>query len=279
MAGKKYTGVCCFCGYEGKLSKEHIFPNWIGNILNRNQQKRIETYFPIGESIDEKQPVFNKQSGAIHTKKIAKVCNTCNNTWMSEIVSNAKSIELKLLKGEFKNNLDSVSKVNLLNNITLIALNIDKATIDLVIDDSHRKQFKENKSLSFVDFVYIYYLEDVDTDSPNMFSASGKPRIDLPQEKDGQNLAVKIIVYHFGNLGVLVVLSEFHATYSMLSETSKDFLSKGFKLYHSLENSLQEEFEEVRAVNRMEFYNGVKLLVKDIQAFYNPPQHIYNPWH
>ncbi len=39
MARKKYKGTCIYCDFYGKMSKEHIFPDWLGEYFKKEVQR------------------------------------------------------------------------------------------------------------------------------------------------------------------------------------------------------------------------------------------------
>jgi hypothetical protein len=88
---------CLFCNAE-ETTKEHIFPKWLRPYLN-------ETVFsgstllsntgnePLEKMISSATTDGKKESSHGYTAKL--VCAKCNNTWMSQLEANIKSILLK----------------------------------------------------------------------------------------------------------------------------------------------------------------------------------------
>jgi hypothetical protein len=82
---------CAFCSHEGKLSREHITGKWMRElfpgkkIVSYSTTKGTNLEYPI-EKLDWKAKV---------------VCETCNNTWMSDIEKHhAKPVLTPLITGQ-----------------------------------------------------------------------------------------------------------------------------------------------------------------------------------
>src|SRR3954451_18649741 len=100
----KPAGRCIFCG-GGRMSKEHVWADWIGDILpppappfgSRPLSLSQKGYSEGGRLFLEEQ--MPKQ-GDFGSKKIRKVCKKCNSGWMSRLQNKAKSLLIPLLEGE-----------------------------------------------------------------------------------------------------------------------------------------------------------------------------------
>ncbi len=90
---------CVFCGSYSKLSKEHIWPEWMAIHLptpNPNAHiSEIRSGIPKQPSHLERR---SERPGPVHTKKIRAICSQCNNGWMSSIETAAKTPLLRALK-------------------------------------------------------------------------------------------------------------------------------------------------------------------------------------
>jgi hypothetical protein len=86
-------GVCVFCGFEGKLTAEHVLPKWLLDIgldlepmahdagaLNR-----------IGRAMGVSLPF---------TRTVKDVCAACNGGWMSDLENGVKDVLRPLIRGE-----------------------------------------------------------------------------------------------------------------------------------------------------------------------------------
>lgn len=88
------TTTCVFCGASGKMTAEHVLPNWLASIglasepvvkaasgwLNRSPQSR--------------------GSGRPFQTRVKAVCATCNNGWMSDLEQVARRVFTPIIRGE-----------------------------------------------------------------------------------------------------------------------------------------------------------------------------------
>lgn len=90
---------CIFYGKEGDLSKEHLWPDWIGKVFPKHKRQKhsrgAQTFINKKVLRDD----VNERSGAVITLKNRVVCQDCNNGWMSVVESETKSILLKMING------------------------------------------------------------------------------------------------------------------------------------------------------------------------------------
>src|SRR5438093_593692 len=76
---------CAFCNQAAKLSGEHVWSDWIGELLH----PLVKTFYfdrwdtSTGKTIRWRKPKLNEKTNV--------VCKTCNNVWMSSIEGNAKN--------------------------------------------------------------------------------------------------------------------------------------------------------------------------------------------
>ncbi len=95
----KVAGRCIFCGNTG-LTKEHLFADWLTELFPRTADDththgKIITWEPTPKFLGE------CRQGHSGSRKVRKVCSTCNNGWISGIDSKAKEVSLPLIKGSF----------------------------------------------------------------------------------------------------------------------------------------------------------------------------------
>lgn len=91
---------CIFCGEEGKLSKEHLWPDWLGKMYLRTGDEKHT--FGSQSSADKtlvRDGVYERP-GHLFSLKIKVVCQTCNNGWMSQVENDTKPILLNLINGQ-----------------------------------------------------------------------------------------------------------------------------------------------------------------------------------
>jgi hypothetical protein len=138
-------GKCVFCGSIKDLTKEHIWSDWLKQIISRDWH-RNEAYVANVLSPDEStdQSGQKTRQGAVHTKKIRKVCKTCNSGWMSDIVEAAKPTAKSLILGE-QISLTRKFQAKLGTWLALSAMMADRATkSDKKLPDSDLQFMFEN---------------------------------------------------------------------------------------------------------------------------------------
>ncbi len=90
--------TCIFCKAEAKLTKEHIWPDWLKNYIPKDMPdylsaKTIESY-----EVPPEQSV-KRIGGDPHSRRVKCVCAGCNNGWMSELQQAAKPIVVPIIEG------------------------------------------------------------------------------------------------------------------------------------------------------------------------------------
>ena len=80
--------ACIFCGSSGKLSGEHIFPDWLSKMFD-DQIVGINEVRGDNLARDWVKSIFQD--------KLKKVCETCNSGWMSTIENDAKNLLVPLI--------------------------------------------------------------------------------------------------------------------------------------------------------------------------------------
>lgn len=82
---------CAFCTSRGPLTREHVWPQW------------------LAEVIDRKQPVMARAGGGVEYREwktrplqhvVQRVCAACNSGWMSRLETAAKPLLLSMIRGE-----------------------------------------------------------------------------------------------------------------------------------------------------------------------------------
>jgi hypothetical protein len=104
---KRHVNECIFCGFHGKLSGEHQYAAWISEFLPLDLASKNHTHFtgfnldvrPDGTEEFEESNI-RKVSGDPGSQKIHRVCETCNNEWMSRLQDEAMPfIRVAIQKG------------------------------------------------------------------------------------------------------------------------------------------------------------------------------------
>jgi hypothetical protein len=87
---------CIFCERrppDVKISKEHVFADWLRDIFPRDA-KTTHTLGVIDWQRGLARPTVTKKHGQGHSgsKKVRAVCQECNGTWLSSLEDTAKPI-------------------------------------------------------------------------------------------------------------------------------------------------------------------------------------------
>ena len=95
--------LCIFCNGDGKISKEHVFAEWLRDYFPRYSERTHKSAFISW--MDESGPSApvdrrSKHQGHLGTKKLRVVCSTCNGGWMSNLEGCAKSALPPLMAGQ-----------------------------------------------------------------------------------------------------------------------------------------------------------------------------------
>lgn len=88
---------CIFCNEYNRMTKEHIWPAWLGKMLLKTGKEK-HTFGSITEQ-EFKQLSDNtfERAGHLTSLTLPVVCADCNNTWMSRIEASAKPLLLDLI--------------------------------------------------------------------------------------------------------------------------------------------------------------------------------------
>jgi hypothetical protein len=79
----KTIGLCAFCPKVAILTGEHIWSEWMGKLFNQKEYLIIQR--------DKDRKIIKTWKRKKLDKKIPVVCQNCNNEWMSQLESNAKT--------------------------------------------------------------------------------------------------------------------------------------------------------------------------------------------
>lgn len=88
------TTTCIFCGASGKMTAEHVLPNWLTSIGLASE--------PVVETASgwlNRSPQ-SRGSGRPFQTRVKAVCAACNNGWMSELEQIARRILTPIIRGE-----------------------------------------------------------------------------------------------------------------------------------------------------------------------------------
>ncbi|HEX4807187.1 MAG TPA: hypothetical protein VFU94_14910 [Conexibacter sp.] len=76
-------GVCVFCGFRGKLSNEHVWPDWLAQFV-------IDDARAPWVKIGRRGGVERIWDAPMFHHKVRRVCRPCNNGWLSDIENAVK---------------------------------------------------------------------------------------------------------------------------------------------------------------------------------------------
>ena len=97
--------MCVFCDGDGKLTKEHVIPKWLGPVLYRVQPptghspsgKRFTHRFNPGPDDDSSSREWSTNEVDLVTNS---VCEHCNNGWLHDLETEAMPVLTRLVMGE-----------------------------------------------------------------------------------------------------------------------------------------------------------------------------------
>lgn len=85
------AATCIFCGATGKLTREHVWPQWLGTVVTPKTGQHV--FAEAGTTTRE----FTQRDFEIQVKK---VCEDCNGGWMSQMEAAVKPVLTPMIKGE-----------------------------------------------------------------------------------------------------------------------------------------------------------------------------------
>lgn len=151
----KVKKVCIFCNKERKLSKEHLWPDWLKNYVDiKPSDKHINE---IHSGAATKRASVEKRlerNGNVIAVKFRVVCQPCNNEWMSEIERKVEHFFKLAMANDIKN-IDKTLQRNLAEWIalkTMVAEQSDGKT--QVTPTSDLKRFYDTRHIP--DYYRIY---------------------------------------------------------------------------------------------------------------------------
>lgn len=99
MTAKATSGRCVFCGTEGvKLTKEHIWSDWIRRTLSE-EQRSVRLRHDVRDS--KRGPIRN-YSSRLFTLTAKDVCEPCNGGWMHDLEGAVRPYLVGMLHGDFR---------------------------------------------------------------------------------------------------------------------------------------------------------------------------------
>lgn len=153
--------LCIFCGGHS-ITKEHMWPDWL-----RNYIPRTKTQFHSQKAIvfrASTQAKTTTHTGDPHSSRVRRVCQSCNNGWMSELQTRAKPILVPLINGERctlrrQNQLVLASWITMFTMVAEFRLRSDEY---VAISESERNQFKDTRRPLMNWKIWIGCIDDQD---------------------------------------------------------------------------------------------------------------------
>jgi hypothetical protein len=95
---------CFFCGQTGNMSKEHAWPQWLGEgaEVEPTQTTRTIGYGRTAEhEMTEAPTLVVRKPGSVLAARVREVCSTCNNGWMSALEVSVQPLLERLWRPEY----------------------------------------------------------------------------------------------------------------------------------------------------------------------------------
>ena len=105
----KTANACIFCGLSsGGISKQHLIPAWMQKVvpLDPNQRNHISaTHMTRHSAVAPPQRRYSvtQRNGAPQSRRLRKVCVSCNTGWMSQLETLVKPFLAPMLIGDPRN--------------------------------------------------------------------------------------------------------------------------------------------------------------------------------
>ncbi len=129
---------CAFCGEIGNRSVEHLIPQWFSRHVNHARRRN----FAITQEHPERQ--WKSKDVNLQTSKI---CERCNNQWMSRIENEAKAPISRMISGK-QTRLDSIAQLRIVRWLIKTAfvadLNAFEVAGECFFTESERHSFFAN---------------------------------------------------------------------------------------------------------------------------------------
>ncbi len=89
-------GVCVFCGFEGRLTAEHVFPRWLEDVLPPGAAGALST---VEQGPSNRMFTTRQWECRGYNWTVRAVCRECNNGWLSELEGQAKKVLTPMIRG------------------------------------------------------------------------------------------------------------------------------------------------------------------------------------
>lgn len=92
--------ACIFCGSTGKMTREHVWGDWLRQIIPAQMNKHEVRAERIGAPGTPIQAEMHLRAGDPLSSTVKVVCAACNSGWLSQIQERAKPYLIPLIRGE-----------------------------------------------------------------------------------------------------------------------------------------------------------------------------------
>src|SRR5919106_151931 len=96
MSTRNGKRSCVFCGQEGKLTAEHVWPAWIDQYIPTIPGEVLGYNHKHGTSDGRFEVLFEYQR---LDQRAKVVCLTCNNGWMNDLENRARPVLKEMISG------------------------------------------------------------------------------------------------------------------------------------------------------------------------------------
>jgi hypothetical protein len=202
----KPPGKCIFCG-GGGVTKEHLFADWLREIFPRTA-KDTHTLGTIESWTPRPRLVQRIKQGHAGSRKIRKVCGSCNSGWIGIIDDAARKAVVPLIRGQAAV-VDSGNQRALATWFSKIAMVGDSMRPDRsVVLQADRDWIRANSSPPLLWEVWVGSYEGIDWRDLGIFQLGG--RLDLSSVTGPDKLAgyVETTTMGMGKLIGLVIGNE-----------------------------------------------------------------------
>lgn len=140
------AGKCVFCGEFG-LTKGHVWPDWLNNILPRTATHHEQTtgiFSTFTPEVPGPEKTIRERQGHARSRKPRNTCGDCNSGWMSQIENDVIPTATALINGkDFL--LDEQSQCKLAAFLCLISMRVEFLGTLRAIPSADRLYLKERR--------------------------------------------------------------------------------------------------------------------------------------
>lgn len=97
--GQSYAGAmpCVFCASVGPMSREHVFPRWLSDLLPEFDEAAGFDY--ERRLVTHRDELAHHRSGPLLDVVTRDVCEVCNNGWLENLETEARPVLTPMIRG------------------------------------------------------------------------------------------------------------------------------------------------------------------------------------